>query len=117
MKILVVGTGSIGRRHIKIIKRDGRHEAVICDINEKSVKEVCEEFNIKECYYDYKEALKSDIDAVIVCTPNAFHADVCIDSLSRGCNVLVEKPLAHKSEDGEKMVPCEMHLFGCHLKS
>lgn len=104
MRILVVGTGSIGRRHIGVIKSTGEHEIVICDINEQSVKEAAEQYEIKEFYYDYKEALKANIEAAIICTPNAHHADVSIDALALGCNVLVEKPLAHKVQDGKMMV-------------
>ena len=33
MKVLVVGTGSIGRRHIEVLKATGRHEVGICELD------------------------------------------------------------------------------------
>ena len=44
------------------------------------------------------------LDAVLVCSPNATHADVAIAALEAGCHVLVEKPLCLSVEDADRVV-------------
>lgn len=107
MRVLVVGTGSIGRRHIDVIKDAGGHEIVICEVNKSNADETGELYGIKEVYYDLSEALKANIDAAIVCTPNAYHADATVKALEAGCHVLVEKPIANTLDDAKSMVEAE----------
>ena len=56
--------------------------------------------------YDSAEALLADpeIDAVSICAANNVHADLTIKALKAGKHVLVEKPMAMTSADGEKMI-------------
>lgn len=57
------------------------------------------------CFTDYHEMLdKVKLDAISVCTPNEFHTQPTIDALSKGINVLVEKPVAISAERCRKMV-------------
>ena len=54
---------------------------------------------------DYHEVLeRSDIDAVVVCLPNALHAEAGIAALQGGKHLYLEKPLALNLEDGRKLV-------------
>src|SRR4029077_8209798 len=45
-----------------------------------------------------------DVDAVVVCTPNALHAPQSIAALAAGKQVLCEKPMATTVADGEEML-------------
>ena len=53
---------------------------------------------------DYQEALKEPLDAVIVTSENARHAELTIAALDAGFHVLCEKPIATQMEDGRRMV-------------
>lgn len=103
MRVLIVGVGSIGQRHARIVHQQG-HTVVPCDNNSALVEEVRARHGLPEGYTDYREALRGDFDAVIVCTPNHLHAPVALAAFEQGCHVLMEKPLAHTVADGEAIV-------------
>ena len=51
----------------------------------------------------YEELLASDIDAVIIATPNIYHCPQTIDALQAGKHVLVEKPMAGTVAEADKI--------------
>lgn len=58
-----------------------------------------------KAYENYDDMLADDeIDAVIVCTPSCFHAQNAIDALKSGKHVVLEKPMAIKLEDADKII-------------
>ena len=103
MRILVVGVGSIGQRHARIVYELG-HEVVPCDANPDLVGEVCARFDLSESYLDYRKAVRNAFDAVMVCTPNHLHAPVAVAAYEHGSHVFVEKPIAHTVEDARIIV-------------
>jgi predicted dehydrogenase len=52
----------------------------------------------------YEELLRSDIDGVVIATPNAFHAEQCIAALERGISVFCQKPLARDCLETKRVV-------------
>lgn len=62
-------------------------------------------YGYRESATDWREVVtREDIDIVDVCTPGAAHAEVAIAALAAGKHVLVEKPLANSTDEGELMV-------------
>jgi predicted dehydrogenase len=58
-----------------------------------------------ETYKDYHELLENDaIDAVVIATPDHWHAVMSVDAMRADKDVFCEKPLAHTVEEGRRMV-------------
>ena len=49
------------------------------------------------------ELLTKPLEAVVIATPDAYHADVAIAALDRGLHVFCEKPLCYALEDADRV--------------
>ena len=96
MKLLIIGCGSIGRRHARNAQKLGV-EIVLCDTNEARMRDLGKEVCASKCFTDYEEAIThSGIHAAIVATPSNFHISPARALISAGVHVLMEKPLSNE---------------------
>jgi len=102
----IIGAGTIGTIHAQDAKDNKRTELVaICDIREDRAKKLARRLKVKATYTDYLDMLaKEDLDAVVNGTPNYLHAQIAIDALNSGVNVLTEKPMAMDAQEAQSMV-------------
>ena len=94
----IIGVGGIGvNSHLKgYLKAQGVRVAAICDIDEKRLQEVGEEYGIPEAmrFKDYHDLVACDgVDAVDICTPNDSHCAIGMAAVAAGKPFNVEKPL------------------------
>lgn len=94
-KILVVGAGSIGQRHIKNLKALGVDNLGIVDPNYS--KKISGKGKLLEiCFWEsLKEALKEKWDAVFVCSPSSTHLKIALEIAKQKIPMFIEKPLSH----------------------
>jgi predicted dehydrogenase len=104
VNFILVGCGTIGRRHAQLCRQKGRLLAV-CDILAERSHDFANEFKAG-AYTSLKTMLaaESGAQALVVCTPNGLHAQHSLLGLKAGLHVLCEKPMALSSKDCRSMV-------------
>ena len=96
--ILIVGIGSIGRRHIENFSNHFKN-IDIAEINNERIEQANKDFKINKSFNDYREALNSETyDAIAITTPPHIHLDIAKDALKKNINLFIEKPLGVSSE-------------------
>lgn len=107
LRIGVIGLGWPGQRHLEgYTKRDDVEVVALSDVNTAAAENAKEQFGVSsaEVWGNYEEMLaKASVDAVSVCTPNFLHAPIAVAALGAGKHVLLEKPLAHTLDEGERI--------------
>jgi len=104
LKVGIVGLRR-GEVFFRVFSKHKKAKVVaICDINERRAEEFGRINNIKGVYTDYKDFLKCDMDAVVVCTPLPFHVKNVIAALESGKHVLSEVPAANTLEECEELI-------------
>lgn len=120
--VAVVGTGNISNAHIQgLLTFPERCRIVaLCDIYPEKAEAAKKRYNLKEAvvFDDHQKMLASGlkIDLVHVCTPPSCHAEIAINSMNAGKNVLVEKPMAPSLKECNEMLEAEKRnnvVMGC----
>jgi len=103
-RIAVAGAGVIGVRHIEETQRCGTAE--LTAIVDPSPTAAGIAASARVPLHDSLEALfaSDKPEGVVLATPNALHVDQALRCIAAGVAVLVEKPIAHTVEDGERLV-------------
>ena len=100
---LIVGAGSIGRRHISNLKKLGLSKLAACDPHPERLEYVAKEFQV-ECFPTIEAGLDEfQADAVLVCSPPAVHVAQAIQGLQAGAHVFIEKPLSDRMDGVEEL--------------
>lgn len=91
---------------LAIAAQPGVKVVAACDVDETHLNEAAERLG-PECrkYRDFRELLaQKDIDAVVIGTPDHWHAYMCIAAMKAGKDVYCEKPLTLTIDQGKKIV-------------
>jgi len=103
VRVGVIGTGALGRHHVRILAEHPTAELVgVFDTNSDAARRVGEKFGAK--VFGDMEGLVSELEAAVVAVPTLDHCKVGCDLLQRGVHVLVEKPLASNLEEADRLV-------------
>lgn len=103
----IIGAGSIAKgSHMPAIRGIPEAELVaICRRTKKKADRLAKEWGVREVYYDYRDLVKSkNVDAVIICTPTAYHSENAVAAAKEGKHVFCEKPIATNLRDAREMV-------------
>ncbi|MDQ3650221.1 MAG: Gfo/Idh/MocA family oxidoreductase [Acidobacteriota bacterium] len=105
----VIGVGGRGTYLIKWAMDSGQKPTTpaqivaVSDVYAKRTK-VAKETAKCEGYMDYREIINhKDIDAVIIATPDHWHAPMAIEAMERGKDVYLEKPMTHTVDEARRV--------------
>ena len=103
MKFIVVGLGSIGKRHLKnlIHLKVPKENIIGVDTRDDRLDEV-RALGVDTLFKSHTDALNQfDIDAAILCSPTNLHISQGIDFAKKGTHLMIEKPLSSDLNDIE----------------
>ncbi|MFN8686695.1 MAG: Gfo/Idh/MocA family protein, partial [Acidobacteriota bacterium] len=108
INVAVIGAGGRGFYVAREFNKAGKAEANaqivgVCDVYQKRVNRGKEAFQC-DGTLDYREILtRSDVDAVIVATPDHWHATIALEAMDKGKDVYLEKPMCHTIEEARRL--------------
>jgi predicted dehydrogenase len=110
IRIACLGAGGMGQGDTQTaLQVPGVELVAVADIYDGRFKEVHAKFGKDVATTrDYREILdRKDVDAVIVASPDHWHAQITIDALEKGKDVYCEKPMMHNVADGVRMLEAQ----------
>ena len=117
MKILVVGYGSIGKRHIKNILKISNNQIIVCTKHKNNFlyKNNC------IVHESLNDCLKEKPDIGLITNVTSLHAETAIKLAKSNCHLLIEKPLSHSVKNIKKLLNIleknnSTTLMGCNLR-
>ncbi len=110
INIGVIGCGGRGEYDAQAFARYGEQHnnacqiVGVCDVYKKRERMVAERHKVKG-YGDYRELLNQpDVDAVVIATPDHWHARMALDAMDKGKDVYLEKPMVHTNDEARQLV-------------
>lgn len=108
MKYALIGCGRVSPNHIVAAIKNGLEIVGLCDLSKNAVyelKQKCPLIKNAKFYKDYRvmlEELKPEL--VAVATESGLHADIAVDCINAGANVIIEKPIALSVNDADRII-------------
>lgn len=109
MRFAIIGCGRILKKHLDAFKQISDAEVVaLCDKNPSTAKQWADKLGVS-FYSDYNEMFdKERFDVVSVLTDSGTHASIVLDIAKYKRHIIVEKPMALRLEDADRMIEaCE----------
>jgi predicted dehydrogenase len=99
VNIAIIGLGSMGRNHYRILKgMDDVSIVALCDVVKHDGFEEPFYTNVDKMFEEVKP------DAVMIIVPTSLHKDIALKCVEYGVDMFIEKPVASSVEDGKIMV-------------
>lgn len=115
VRVGIVGCGIRGASLAQILRMSRFYPyygkvVAVCDVNLPRARALADreyafEAGKPEVYSDYQKLLqRHDVEAVVVATPDHWHANIALAAVAAGKAVYSEKPLTHSIGDGKRLV-------------
>jgi len=107
----VIGTGGRGHYLIETVNKlkaagKGVETAAVCEVYQKRLQSACEKAGLAKeaAVVDYRQIIdRKDIQAVVVATPDHWHATMTLAALKAGKDVYCEKPMTYTIEEAREV--------------
>ena len=108
LRYAIIGCGRISPNHIAAAQKNNLNIVALCDIDTNAINDKKVKFELSEDvkeYTDYKTMIKEvEIDVIAICTESGKHAEIAIDCINAGINLIIEKPIALSLKDADEII-------------
>ena len=111
INIGIIGVGGMGGNHLRVLNGMAEEQNIkivaVCDVWEKRREIAREALHLPHSwsYADYRKLLeRSDIDEVVIATPDHWHGPISVDAMEAGKHVYVEKPMTRRFDEALDML-------------
>ncbi len=120
MRFLVIGCGSIGRRHIRNLLAFDAGEILAFDLRGDRRREVVSQFGVA-AVDNLEDAWDAHPDVALVTAPTRTHVPLGLQAAEHGCHLFIEKPLSDKLNRVDQLLKVvqRQHLIslvGCNMR-
>jgi predicted dehydrogenase len=117
---LVIGCGSIGKRHIKNLQELGITNILAFDLRPERRSEVSSRFGI-ETVEALDAAWERRPDVALITTPTSLHVPIALEAALRHCHLFIEKPLSNSWTGVDQLLAVIKQselvtLVGCNMR-
>ncbi|HWL52731.1 MAG TPA: Gfo/Idh/MocA family oxidoreductase [Chthoniobacteraceae bacterium] len=102
-RVGIVGCGKMGRDHLRDLLAVEGCDAVVWDLHPETAREAAAATGATVARTFEELLLERGLDAIIIATPNRFHASMAIAALEAGKHVFLEKPMALHADDARRL--------------
>ena len=122
MTFALIGCSRISVNHIKAAKINDLETIAICDLSQERMDAMIAEHysnaNVR-CYTDYRQMLEDmKPDLIAITTPSGSHAQIAVDCINKGINLIIEKPIALSLADADAIIAAAdekgVKVCACH---
>lgn len=110
MEYALIGCGRIATNHIKAALNNHLHIVAVCDVLPEAMENLLAKHGLEKDasikrYTDYKKMLEeNDLQLVSIATESGIHAQIALDCIDAGVNLIIEKPMAMSIADAEEII-------------
>jgi len=122
MKYALIGCGRISPNHIAAAQENNLEIVALCDVVPENIEGKFQQFNLSSDirkYTDYKEMLENEKPELAgIVTESGKHAQIALDCIKAGCNIIIEKPIAMSLEEADAIIKASdetgVKVCACH---
>jgi len=108
LRYALIGCGRISPNHIAAALANNLDIVALCDIIPEQMEDKFRKFNLPASvkkYTDYKTMLRKEKPELIaIATESGRHAEIALDCIDAGCNLIIEKPIALALKDADSII-------------
>jgi predicted dehydrogenase len=112
VRFAILGCGTISKKHLHAISQlpEDVEAVAVCDVNAEAARAVGEQWGLPYYTDPHQMLSEHEVDVITVLTPSGQHANSVLDLVGYGKTFLVEKPLALRLEDADRVtLACNRH--------
>lgn len=124
MKYALIGCGRIATNHVTAAVNNELEIVAVCDILPEKMEEILAKHGLENDksinrYTDYKKMIaENDLELVSIATESGKHAEIALNAIDAGINVIIEKPMAMNIADAEEIIrraeEKDVKVSACH---